>query len=237
MTGVTSIEVTFSNPTSNFSEDSYVLQTYQPENGKFVYRASGENQVLDYGENRYVFTAKGKEGTSVTTVMINIEKQGEEEETQTGSEQTLIGEENNLLSMNFPTSTKYGEPIRLGESSLTYSGIKGFELQKKVFTTPTCDTLTEFLTENMGGYFYWNMCRDIVLDKGISFMVLRLDGEKYVYEKQYLDFEHGMYGVYELETGTGINKDNLAEKNTEFKGKEFPSIQIVDALMKDIVNL
>lgn len=36
----------------------------------------------------------------------------------------------------------------------------------------------------------------------------------YVYEKQYIDFTHGLLASYELERGTGVNKDTLQEKLT-----------------------
>ncbi len=88
----------------------------------------------------------------------------------------------------------------------------------------------------MTSWYYWNTCRDIVKDYGIKFNVLRLDGEKYIYERHYIDAKHGLYATYELETGTGISKENIAEKNTEFKTREFLSLEVVDDLMKDIVK-
>jgi hypothetical protein len=88
----------------------------------------------------------------------------------------------------------------------------------------------------MTSWYYWNTCRDIVKDKGIKFNVIRLQGDDYVYERHYIDFVHGFYGVYELETGTGVTSENIADKNNELKLREFPSLDIVDDLIKDIVN-
>jgi len=85
-------------------------------------------------------------------------------------------------------------------------------------------------------WFYWNTCRDITKDLGIYFNVLRLEGEKYIYERHYLDFKHNLYGVYELETGTGVTQDTIAEKNNELKEREFSSLEVVDMLMRDIVT-
>ena len=100
----------------------------------------------------------------------------------------------------------------------------------------SCETLTDYLSERMTSWYYWNTCRDIVKDKGIKFNVIRLQGDDYVYERHYIDFVHGFYGVYELETGTGVTSENIADKNNELKLREFPSLDIVDDLIKDIVN-
>ena len=141
------------------------------------------------------------------------------------------------MLLNLPTASKYGEPIRLGETSFTYSGIKGFEAEKKILPAVTCETLSEYLKESQSSYYYWNTCRDIVKEKGIKFNLIRLQGENYVYERHYIDTINGLYGVVELERGTGVDKDSIAEKNTELKDQDFPLMQITDDLMKDIVNL
>lgn len=234
-TSVETISVDFSNPSSDYPDDSYTLQTYKPELGEFVYRASSKNKVLDYGVNNYIFTATSGGETSQTKIVIVFEDENAEPE-QSGVETDILGYEENLIAMDFPTSSKYGEPIKLWEASFTYSGIKGLEVNKELFEAPSCDGITEFLTDRLNTWFYWNTCRDIVVDYGIKFNVIRLSGDEYIYERHYLDFRHGLYGVYELETGTGVDTENIAEKNNELKEREFPVIEIVDDLMKDIVN-
>lgn len=232
---VDKIQVIFSNPTSEYPNDDYTLQTYDPKMGEFTYRASSKNKVLDFGENNYIFRAYSGDDVSETKIVLLME--GEDSTSvETSIETDILGKEDNFVAVEFPTSSKYGEPIKLWEASFTYSGIKGFEVKKEVFSAPTCEWITAFLQDRINTWFYWNTCRDIVKDKGIKFNVLRLEGEKYVYERHYLDFKQGLYGVYELERWSGVTNENIAEKNTELKEQEFPSLEVVDGLMRDIVN-
>ena len=233
---VESISVKFSNPTSSYPDDNYVLQTYKPEDWRFVYRASSRSQVLDYGENNYIFTAKSWDEISQTKIVLNVPAKDDEIEPAAWVEAELLWYEGNTLQIQFPTSSKYGEPIKRWEASFTYSGIKGFEANKEIIQTPTCDELSDYLKERLSSWYYWNTCRDIVQDFGIKYNVIRLDGEQYIYERHYIDSKHGIYATYELETWTWVTPDNIAEKNEELKEQEFPSIEVVDDLMKDIVN-
>jgi len=231
---VQKIEVLFSNASSDFPDDTYTLQTFAPGSEEFRYIASTKNQVLDAWVNEYIFKAYTDSSVpSQTKVTITL---WDMQQDLIWNETKLIGTEDNFINIDFPVSTKYGEPVQLGESSFTYSDIKWLEVQKRILWDVSCESVTEYLAESLSSWYYWNTCREIVKDKGIKFNVLRLDGENYVYERHYIDFKNGLYGVYELETGTGIDPDNIAEKNTEFKDKEFSTLEIVDDLMKDIVN-
>ncbi len=232
---VDKITVLFSNPTSRYPDDDYTLQTFKPGGKTFRYIASSRNQVLDYGENTYIFTAYSGENISQTKIVLFIE----DPRKQTGEkwiESQLIGPEWNTVLVNLPTSSQYGEPMKLGEASFTYTQIKGLEIQKEILPQVSCETLTDFLTERISSWYYWNTCRDIVKGKGIKFNVIRLLWEKYVYERHYMDFVNGFYGTYELETGEGVTSKNIAEKNNALKEQDFPSLEVVDELMKDIVN-
>jgi formate-dependent nitrite reductase cytochrome c552 subunit len=51
-----------------------------------------------------------------------------------------------------------------------------------------------------------------------SFYTITLDWANYTYSKHYY-VPNGSYWVLTLETGTGIDKENIAEKNVEFKNK------------------
>ena len=232
-TQVERIEVLFSNPTSKYPDDNYTLQTFTPGDTNFRYVASSRNKVLDFGENSYVFTAKSGENISKTKVILVVPDPNTEKK---GTEPQLIGVEGNTVLVDLPTSSKYGEPMKLGEASFTYTQIKGLEIKKEIIPQVSCETLTEFLTEKMNTWYYWNTCREIVKDKWIKFNVIRLDGENYIYERHYIDFENGFYGTYELETGTDVTSENIAEKNKKLKEQDFPSLEIVDDLMKDIVK-
>ncbi len=230
-----SIQVLYSNPTSKFPDDDYTLQAFKTGDETFKYIASSKNQVLDFGENDYIFRAKLWNEISETKIIIEVPDKEDTKE-ETGTESQLIGTEDNTILIDLPTSSKYGEPMKLGEASFTYTQIKWLEINKEILESVTCETLTEYLTERMNSWYYWNTCREIVKEEWIKFNVIRLNGEDYIYERHYIDFSHGLYGVYELETGTGVDSENIADKNTELKSRDFPSLDVVDDLMKDIVN-
>lgn len=229
---VEKIEVLFSNSDSDFPDDEYTLQTYKKGSTSFKYVASSKNKVLDYWENVYIFRAYVWKEFSETELTIAFQ----EEVLETWTETKLIWDENNTLLIDLPTSSKYGEPMQLGQESFTYTDIKGLEIIKEILPEVTCETLTDFLGERMNVWYYWNTCRDIVKEKWIKFNVIRLDGEKYIYERHYIDFVNGLYGTYELETGEGVDSDTIADKNTELKDAEFETIDLVDGLIKDILN-
>jgi len=233
-TQVDKIEVLFSNPTSTYPDDDYVLQTFKSWEKEFKYFAASRHQVLDFWENNYTFRAHSGEEVSETKVVLLIEKESDTEVKTT--EAQLIGGEDNTVLIDLPVSSKYGEPMKLWETSFTYTQIKGLEIKKEIIQAVSCETLTDFLSERMTSWYYWNTCRDIVKDKWIKFNVIRLEGEKYIYERHYIDFIHGFYGSYELETGTEVSSDTIAEKNNLLKDQEFPSMEIVDELLADIVN-
>lgn len=230
---VEKIQVLYSNPTSSYPDDDYTLQTFKPWDESFRYMASSRHQVLDFGENNYIFRAYSGDTTSETKIVLNVPDENEE---TVGIEKQLIGVEDNTVLIDLPTSSKYGEPMKLWESSFTYTQIKGLEIEKKIFSELACEWVTDFLKSEINTWFYWNTCRDIVKEKGIKFNVIRLDGENYIYERHYLDLVHGFYGIYELEKGTGVTSENIADKNNALKEQDFPSIEVVDDLMKDIVN-
>jgi len=70
----------------------------------------------------------------------------------------------------------------------------------------SCENLTDYLSDNINTWFYWNTCRDLIKDKAITFYVLQLNGEEYVYQKHYVDFINSFYGSYDIETGTGVQR-------------------------------
>jgi len=231
---VDKIQVLFTNPTSKYPDDDYTLQAFNAGDTTFKYIASSKNQVLDFGQNEYIFRAYAGKEISETKIILDVPSDDQQE--VVWSESTLVWPEDNTISIELPTSSKYGEPLMLGEESFTYTQIKWFEVKKELLDEVSCDSLTDYLGERMKVWYYWNTCREIVKDKGIKFNVIRLDGENYVYERHYIDFTHGFYGIYELETGEDVTSENIAEKNTELKARDFPSLEVVDDLMKDIVN-
>jgi hypothetical protein len=196
---VDNIEVLFTNPTSKYPDDDYTLLAFNSGDESFKYIASSKNQVLDFGQNEYIF--KAYSGKQVSETKIILEVLSEDEQEKIGIESNLIGIEDNLISIDLPTSSKYGEPMKLGEASFTYTQIKGLEVNKEILEVVSCDSLTDYISKRINTWYYWNTCRDIIKDKGIKFNVIRLEGDNYVYERHYIDFIHGFYGVYELESG------------------------------------
>jgi hypothetical protein len=90
----------------------------------------------------------------------------------------------------------------------------------------------------MDSWFYRNTCKEIVKDKWISFYVIRLDWDDYIYEKHYIDYIHWFYWILEIEKWQNVTKNNIAEKNTELKGNNdtFDKTDITDKIFKEIVN-
>jgi len=232
---VDKIEVLFTNPSSTFSDDAYVLQTYVAWEGDFKYIASSKNKVLDYGINEYIFRAYSWIDQNETKIILNVPTDTPSRE-WTWTESQLIGGEDDSILIDLPVSTKYGEPLMLWVDSFTYTQIKWLEIEKQVLSEISCDGVTEYLTEKLNTWYYWNTCRDIVRERGIKFNVIRLSGDEYIYERHYIDFTKWFYSTYELETGTGVDSENIQEKNNELKEKDFPTIEIVDDLVKDILQ-
>ncbi len=232
---VDKIEVFFHNGDSVYPDDRYTLQTFSPGNETFKYVASSKFQVLDFGTNIYVFKAYQGDAFSETEVIIRAKDPDAE---TVDFEDTVIGEENSSIDIPLPVSQAFGNPISLGVNSFTYSQINGLEIMKQDnLWEVTCDNLTESLEKTINTWFYWNTCRDTIKDKGISFYVIRLEWQDaYVYEKHYIDYVHGLHTIYEIETWTGVTKDNIAEKNTQLKEENdtFQTVPLVDSLVKTI---
>lgn len=232
------ITVSFSNASSSYPDDLYELKTFKSGWKDFKYLASSRFNVLDYGINTYVFTAYAGRESVETTITVNL-IQDEEIVAPTWETQKLIGTEVSAELSTLPVGGSYGNPLMLGEDTFTYSDINGLEIKKVDTREIACDTLTDYLSNNINTWFYWNTCRDLIKDKAISFYVLRLDwDEQYIYQKHYVDFVNSFYGIYDLETGTQITKENIQAKNTEFKDRNdsFTNTELTDNLFKDIVN-
>jgi hypothetical protein len=246
---VEKIVVSFQNATSKFPRDEYTLQTFKVWDTNFSYLASSRFQVLDYGTNIYIFTAyKGQESTQ-TRVEVYIAPETPPEKVEISTDvrydEKIIGTENSSINLSLPSSTSYGNPVSTGENSMTYSNIDGFEIEKIDTSTLNCENISETLKESLSTWFYWNNCRDLISVKEgegkklIGFYVIRLSGEKYIYEKHYVDFVHGLRATMLLETGTGVTKDSIEAKNAELKSKNtsFSQTQLTDDLMKKIGNM
>ncbi len=229
------IEVSFQNRDSSFPADTYTLKTFKAWDTDFHYIASAWFRVLDFWLNEYIFTAY--RGTEKSQIKLSIFlPQGE---SQTPAEIEIEGTgqttDEDILSI-LPTWWEFWDVV-LKADGFTYPDIKNLEIQKEELLAFLCsesDTISQYLVGNYS-WVYWNTCREIVNTKWVSINVLRLEGEKYFYEKHFLDPTHELHGIFLLETGTWVTKENLADKNKELKGKEY-STSLVDSLFKKIIQ-
>lgn len=248
---VESIRIEFSNPWSEFPNDNYQLKTYTQWEWFFKYVASPLYKVLDVWTNEYLLTSSWKEGESITklTIISNVRENNEKAATNNGSISDVV----------FP-KWEFWEVIVLDESTAYYSDLKGFEIQKTVLNTKdiiceapnstitgtweeanvvedTTHSITNFLVNKYSTWVYWNTCRATVTWKWIAFNVLRLVwDEEFKYEKHYLDYDNNLHWVLEIATGTGITKENIWEKNSEYKDRTFDITEVTDSLFKEIIS-
>ena len=236
---VDKITVSFKNEASEYPDDLYTLKTFKSGWDAFKYLASSRFKVLDFGMNTYVFTAYTGRESVETTININLVDDSKIQ-APTWETDKLIGTEVSAELSSLPTGWSYGNPVMLWEDAFTYSDINGLEISKTDVREISCDSeaLTDYLSNNINTWFYWNTCRDLLKDKAISFNVLRINGEQYTYQKHYVDFINSFYGTYDIETGTWVTKENIKEKNAEFKERNdsFSSIALIDSLFTDIAK-
>lgn len=255
---VSKIKVEFSNENSTYPNDDYVLWKFKSWGESFEYNANSKYKVLDFGLNKYIITAFTPGWESILELKVLVSVKDDEylnwksedisdlEKKDETSTNKLIWEENNIVFAELPEWWDFGNVVKLWEKSFTYSDIKWFEVKKEKLENIDCwknentNTyfVTEFLWERQNSWYYWNTCRDLIKDNGISFYVTRLSWDDYFYEKHYLDFVHGFYGVYEIEKGQWVDKDNISDKNKELKelNETFKQTEIVDNLFKKIIK-
>ncbi|MDD3145539.1 MAG: hypothetical protein PHV23_05520 [Candidatus Gracilibacteria bacterium] len=235
-TNVDKIIVNFSNTGSSFKEDNYTLKTFKPGDKTFLYRAFLKYETLDYGRNVYLIEAFSGEKVSKTELIINVNK--EVVNSDKSSEKEPVASEK-VDTSSLPTSQYFGNPVELGDSKITYSDIKGLQIEKLSGTGVTLDSdsVNNFLSDRIDGWFFWNSLRPIKDNEGVSFFVVRLDGDNYIYEKHYFS-PSGYYGVLQLEKGVGADISNLSEKNTELKLKNdtYQTVTIADMLFKELLK-
>jgi len=230
------IEVSFTNPTSNFPDDNYVLKAFKTWDKTFVYRAYTKYEVLDKWINEYIITAYFWDKVSKVKLTIEIpEKEEKVVENIDYTWKTIWKEENNVF-LQLPENDVFWEVVMMWEDSFTYSNIENLEIDKvNNIEDITCDNLTDYLV-NKYGWSYWNTCRPINTDKWLKFNVLRLDGDNYFYERHYIDKLHWLYWVYLIESWIWVTKDNIADKNKELKVKDFKWVSLIDSLFNLIAK-
>ncbi len=243
---VDKIEVSFTNKSSDFPIDNYTLKQFKSWDKTFKYRAFSRYQTLDYGKNEYIFTAFSASDISKLSLIINLENPKNNNKTSNENVKQIndkvIFEKKNIWGwnenkyLNFPKSKSFWEMISTWESSFTYSNINNFRVEKKDVSSISCSNITDELTASIKSWFYWNTCRDIIKDKWIKFNVIRLEQDKYFYERHYVDYNNSLYWVFLIETWTMVTSENIKAKNDELKTEKFNSIKLVDNLFYEIVR-
>lgn len=240
---VDKIIVTFTNKDSNFPDDVYQLKQFTPWDSTFLYRAFTKYETLDKWENIYVFEAFSWDVSTKLEITINVIKKVEkikEDNNMIDSRVEDIGEESyeSIDLDKLPVNSKFWTPVDLWWWKISYTDLKWLEIKKDVNSSLTCENLTSTLADNLNTWFFWNTCRPIETDEWISFYVIKLDGDNYIYEKHYYLSYQGIYWIQEIETGTWVNSENIWEKNNELKMKneDYEILKITDELFKEILK-
>jgi len=244
---VDEISVEFTNGTSDYPDDNYKLQKFKSWDKDFIYRAFSNYETLDFWTNEYLFTAKSGDKVSKTKIILKVIK---EEKVQNLSN-------NYTWDIDFealPIWENFWEPKQIWNWKITYSDIKWLEIEKKdshnlgCSKNPETDNyyVSELLDESISWYYWWNTCRPFWNNDWISFFVLRLDWNNYIYEK-HIYLNNWIYWVYELSTWENLVSDTddwntkssiLQEKNNELKenNSEFTVVEIINDLFTKILN-
>lgn len=241
LTNVEKIIVTFSNNNSNFPDDSFQLQKFKSGDSIFEYNASSKFKVLDFGTNIYTFKAHHSGWISELVLKVLVSENDDKflDWTSNISREVFQSEKSADFSA-YPEWEKYGNKIKIKDNEIAYSWIKWLSIKQEKVWALTCWKdpstnsyyISDFLKGKMSSWYYWNTCRDIVKDRIFSFYVVRLEWEKYLYEKHYIDTKNGFYGTFKIEEGTWVDKNNISAKNSELKLKnsDFTQSKVVDEL-------
>jgi len=233
ISNVDKIIVNFSNIESPYPEDNYQLWKFKAWDETFLYRAFEEYKTLDEWINTYVIEAYSWDAVSKLELKLNNFDDEEMNDTQ---EETII-EDINIDSL--PVSEIYWNPVSLWSWKYTYNWIKWLEISNvwDIDLENKWDSVTSYVIDKFDGWPFWNTLRNIKDDKWISFYVLRLDGDNYLYEKHYYT-ETWIYWIITLEEWTWVTVEGLWEKNKELKNKneDFVITTISDILFKQILN-
>lgn len=217
---VDKITVSFKNDDSVFPNDpDYKLWKFNSWDLGFTYNASSKFKVLDYGTNEFLIKAYSSWEVSELLLTIVIPKISE-----------YPSDNDNIETNEEKEITEFTTNTSLEELVLTKITDNAWDI--------TCDWITNYLTEKINTWYYWNTCRDIIKDKAIWFFVIRLDWDHYVYEKHYIDYINNKYWVLLLEDNIKKwewdIKDDIKAKNNEYKEKNdtYNSIEKADNFIK-----
>lgn len=202
LTNVDKISVSYAN-LKTLATENFTLQKFKAWDQTFMFRAFKKYNTLDYWENIFVISAFSWEKISKLEYKVIVPENIVLEE-----KISFNWEEVSLL----PTSAIYWNPVELWNWKITYTDVKWLEIEKisKNSITNEENSVTDFLKNKYKNIFYWNTKRTISGDEGISFFVVRVEWNKYFYEKHY--FIGGYYGVLSLEEWDFNEQWTLEEK-------------------------
>lgn len=252
---VDKIEVKFSNLTSDFENDSFVLKKFKKWNNRFLYNANKVYEVLDFGLNEYEIIAYKWEEKFITRLEIVVPREWDIKSDLPKSDNKNIIIDDSILEnkqesensdndfsynsktfenpsleesfvLQFPENSYIWEVLNLSNNEFTYSKIENLTLSKLYKSKDiNCSDLTAYVLNNYD-FAYWNTCRaiwDFDSPKWHSFFVLYTKNDKFHYEKHYYDKENLVYWIVDIISWTGVDKDNISQKNKDFK-EEYNSI-------------
>ena len=195
-----------------------------------MYRAFKKYETLDYGENKYIIEAYSWAEVSKIELIINIDEKSLE-----SSNEEILTEQVNLNSL--PVWWDFWNPVDIWLGKFTYSDIKWLQVEKLINADLALDSdsVNEFLADRIDGWFFWNSLRPVSWEEWVSFYLIRLEWDKYFYEKHYYT-NSWFYWVLVLETWSWIDLNWLSEKNTQLKEKniDFTITTISDKLFKKL---
>lgn len=247
---VDKIIVNFSNSTSSFPDDRYQLSQFKKWDTSFLYRAFSQYQTIDYWTNEYIIEAYSWDTVSRVEIVITVpekknswitdtpatttQKDDEKDDTNNSSSTLNSTSVTNLNLDSMPTSTVYWKPKTLSSGKVGYSDVDWLEIElvESGLDLDNSDDVNSFLIDTVSGWFYWNSHSSS--SKLTSVYVIRLNGDKYTYEKHYYT-PTWIHGVLFLESGTWVTKDNISDANIELKDKnnEFDTTE-ADLLFRDL---
>lgn len=240
LTQVDSIRVTFKNADSDYPDDDYTLNQFSAWDSTFLYRAFSQYQVLDYGTNIYQFIAKSGDQESILELTIY-----NPEEVQTLFD--IAGEKIDVSLL--PVSGEYGNPVKISESTVSYSDISGLEISAFKDLEFTCDNnyILSQAQRLQLGTIWWNTCRPNADETMMSYFILAVKDGKFTYSKHYVSKDY--YGVLELEQEdisetwdrfeTQQQKDDwLKNKNDLLKqnNADYALVKVTDNLFNEITK-
>lgn len=230
---VDKIIVKFSNSSSDYPDDIFTLKQFTSWDDIFLYRAFSRFETLDFWKNIYIFEAYSWNSISKLQIIINVVKEEDK-----SVEEKLERSYEDLSLSSLPVWANYWNPVNLWDGKITYSDLNWLEIKKDINSELTCENLTSILSDKISTWFFWNTCRPIEWEEGISYFVIRLDWNNYVYEKHYYLSYQWIYWIQELEVWTWVTNQNIWDKNTELKesNEDYVILNITDDLFKEILK-